>query len=271
MAGILSDFLRDAVSAIPGGACCKGAPEWVCTDTSPGDCLDDPDALFYPGLQCSEVQCGTEACCRETACNNEKPDFDLTDPNSGCLGGILQGPGTQCASNPCDAPEPPDERPEGCMTEPRAKPRAPGGFTWNTDLCQNAQFRITIRPAHEWPRSAEARKWVNLGYGEPVSVGPIRAVETASGVEPCRRHYAKMILTPDGYARMAMCSQHVLGDPESLLVSEGRLYLENDSIRPKPVRDRIDNGYAAFALSHRAPFWVEAIYHSQPVYCGGIV
>ena len=281
--GLAGDFLRDAIAGEPHGACCKSSPdghggfEWGCDRIAKHDCFNaqdenpEPETIFfYDGLECSEVDCGTEACCRGDECANEPP-YSMLDPNSGCIGGVWQGRQTQCATNPCEAPEP-EDRPEGCMKSSQVRRRAPGGYTWNTDLCQNAQFRVVVRPEDEWPADPNDQKWSHVGYAETVSVGPIRANENRPGVEPCRRHYGKVVQTETGYARMMMCGQHVFGDPRTLQVSEGRFYLEDDDSRPGDPKgaglDRIERGYAAVAVGYRAPYWVEAHYHSHQVFCG---
>lgn len=284
--GIAGEFLRAAIGGPVFGACCRNLPgpggvsQFECTPRSKPDCFnaqeENPDPaniFFYPNLGCNEVACGTIACCLEDGCQHTPwippgGPVDPFDPDCVSLGGDPQRRGTQCSQRPCDVPDPPEERPEGCLTEPRARPRAPGGFVWTEDLCAAAQFRMTIRPPHEWPTRQQDHKFVALNYAEMVSVGAIRANETDSGIEPCRRHYAKIVITKTGYARMMMCGQHVLGDPKSLQVSEGRFYIENDSVRPKPrLSDRIDNGYAAVAVAYRTPYFVEAIYHAAQTFC----
>lgn len=291
-------FIVDAIAGSPQGACCRyqgqsptGEAQWSCYETTRFICWDDanenpaPNDIFhYPGLRCSDIEgdCGKEACCLEGGhCENREP-YRFTDPTTtGCLEGTWAGRGTACAGLPCEAPEPPEEeRPTGCMTQTAAEqkeerlgiPMRPhGDYYWNTDLCQNAQFRMVIRRLSEPPRDHEARKWYNVNYGEFVSVGMIRANEAAAGTEPCDRHYAKLVQTKSGYARMMMCGQHVNGDDDSLQVSEGRFYIESDATRPKPAPpDLIDDGYAAVAVGYRAPYWVEAIFHARNIFCTGV-
>jgi len=283
--GIVGQFLRDAIAGGDFGACCTtnvSGPGFNCTMRNKQSCFnvqevnpDPQNIFFYPGLSCSEVECGTAACCTDDGCENTdwyNPGGSHFPSPCDVLDGEQKPRGTQCGQGLCDVPEPPEERPEGCMSEPviRETRKTPGGYTWNTDLCQNAQFRMTIRRLDEWPVDAATRNVTSVNYAEMQSVGPIRANETAPGVEPCRRHFAKIGITNDGYARMFMCGQHVSTDSDTLQVSEGRFYLENNSIRPKVAGlQTIDNGYGAAAVGYRAPFWVEAIYHSQQIYCGG--
>lgn len=285
MMGVAGQFLRDAVAGEVHGACCTrvaGEFAFDCRNISEVDCFGgsenpDPDGVyFYPNLQCSEVTCGTQACCLPTECVNAHPTTDRFDPITGELflscatqGGDAKPRGTQCATpEVCEVPEPPEARPEGCINIDRVAEARPGGpFTYNTDLCQNAQFRMTIRPPGMWPADPFTRLVTSMNYGEPVSVGPIRANEMAPGEQACRTHFGKVVLTKSGYARMMMCGKHVRNDPDTLQVSEGRFYIEKDPIRPKPVEDRIDDGYVAVVVGHRTPYWVEAIYHSSHAYC----
>lgn len=294
--GIAGQFLRDlfGIAGVDRGACCRfqTGGGFSCIETSRGSCFNGADVnpdpqtfFFYPNILCSEVECGTVACCLPDGCDNTPwlgPGGQVNpfDPDCATLGGEPQVRGTQCSTGICEV-EQPDERPEGCIKETTQESRArtgrpsppPGGFTWNTDLCQNAQFRMTIRLPSMPPADSPTRSVTSLNYGEMMSIGAIRANETAPGVEPCRHHFAKLVQGNDGYARMMMCGQHVAGDPDTLQVSEGWLYLEDDSIRPKPVPidQRIDNGYAAVAAGYRAPYWVEGIFHASQVYCGGVV
>ena len=269
MMNILGSFLRDAIAGGSGGACCEptfsGEGDFVCNPTSEVDCVDNPNAIFYPRQSCSEVECGKEACCTFnqdtglTECTNVPPPF-LVDE---CRDGERQGEGTSCAQLPCDVEVPEDEFPIGCITKPVGRPTPQTGYEWDTNLCQNAQFRVTIAAP-----DAPPAPFAPVNYGELQSVGPIRANEQAAGVEPCARHRARLVRGNDGYCRMMMCGRHVLGDPESLQVSEGWFYLEKDSIRPKAEGlTLIPTGYAAVAVGYRAPYWVEAHYHSYHLPC----
>lgn len=273
---IIGDFLRDLVGGERHGGCCTLSPagDWSCQGTSEPDCPVSPFKMFYPGLQCSEVECGTEACCHGEQCTHTTwrapgSPSNPFDPTCSEQQGDPQGRGTQCASNPCEVEIPEDEFPRGCITKPRMKARAKTGYRWNTDGCQNGQFRMTMRPADQWPTDPEVLEYTHLGYGTLTSVGPIRANEQAAGVEPCARHWAHVVIGNDGYARMMMCGQHVLGQPETRQVSEGRFYLESEESRPKGTTIvPVPSGYAAVAVGYRAPYWVEAHYASHSVYCG---
>ena len=254
------------------GACCyqlSAGDPWDsrnCIDGTTQDaCLSFGffAAVFYPGLTCDEVQCGTEACCYGDAenpqCFNTASSFEC-----GRRDGTLQGPGTQCANTAC-FPEPPPPPPP---CEPMGDP-VPGPVRYETSLCARARFAPVYRgrTAHLPPKvDTPEGDWHRAGYADLVTRNTVRMVHPGANESACRYHYGKVALGVDGYARATACGSVRFHRGDALIrrdeVTQGPFYLAGDDDR------HAEAGYATAVAPYRTPYVTEVMMHSRYDTCG---
>lgn len=155
-------------------------------------------------------------------------------------------------------------RPEDCP-HPDEPFTLSGLKRWTVDLCPQVLCGLVNRPEeHVFPFMTAG---ATSGDMSPATLHGARAEWSPAGNadEPCKRHYGRVTVAPDGDARFFMCTDYTEGPgPETHeLLPFVRFQL--DLMGPL-----VDPGDMGMLTTLRAPDWNEVILLSHAERCGGI-